>query len=418
MCDGPPVGRVGERGTGEDDGMGWTGREETAVERAGPASDSVSSMSPFPVFSALPPLAGRYSRSTRRRSLSRSPIRIGLLLAAGVLLAAAVPASAQQTLTARSGDGIWTLLRRAGLSPTSAAIDEFKALNRGRLIRGDGLVAGRTYTLPTAAGPEVELYPIFGPDYELVERKTDRLAGHVYYIVSGHGGPDPGSIGRYAGRALPEDEVAYDVALRLARRLLEEGATVHIIVRDPDDGIRDGTVFRIDHDERYLENRPIALSQRRRLRDRTAIINRLYAEHRPTAKVQRVLALHVDARGTRHEPQIDVHFQVASDAGRRFGNVLLAQFRDEYARVQPGRGYDGTVDFRRLYLLRNTRPVAVLVELGNIRHPKDQIRLTKRINRQAVAEWLVRGLLRESDGLRLAGRGGDSETAGPSAGGQ
>lgn len=329
-----------------------------------------------------------------RRALPRN---LALSVTGFVLLGyLAVPAVAQTTLEARRGDGIWTLLVRADVSPTRDAIESFKRLNEGRLLRGDGLVAGRSYEVPRGSEPRVETVPLFGPRYERVERRTDRLEGRVYYIVGGHGGPDPGTVGRYAGRALPEDEVAYDVSLRLARRLMEEGATVHLIVEDPDDGIRDGSRFDPDTDERYAGGHPIALGHERRLRDRVAIVNRLYDEHRATAKAQRLLALHVDARGRRHEPQIDVHFQVASDAGRAFAARLLGTLRAQYARVQPGRGYRGTVELRDLYVLVNTKPIAALVELGNIRHPRDQLRLTRAANRQALAEWLARGLLEEA----------------------
>ena len=36
-----------------------------------------------------------------------------------------------------------------------------------------------------------------------------------------------------------EDEYAYDVALRLARNLMQEGAEVRIIIQDAKDGIRE-----------------------------------------------------------------------------------------------------------------------------------------------------------------------------------
>lgn len=312
-------------------------------------------------------------------------------------LALAEPSAAQMRLEANSGDGIWSLLRRAGVAPTDAAIERFKEVNAGLLLRSDELVVGRTYEVPV----NVRIESLFGPQYERVEIKSDALEGAVFYVVSGHGGPDPGSIGHYAGRDLPEDEIAYDVALRLSRRLIEEGATVYIIVQDPDDGIRDGTRFAIDRDEVYFGNKPIVLNQTRRLRDRASIINDLYDRHRSTARLQRVISLHVDARGMRHEPQIDVHFQVASNSGQQFGEVLQATFRDQYDRVQPGRGYNGTVEHRNLYLLRKTKPVAALVELGNIRHPRDQIRLIQANNRQALAEWLLKGLMKEYEGAAV-----------------
>jgi len=348
-------------------------------------------------------------------STFRAPATSGwsaALAAALVLLAAASPARAQMArgalslesaadppsstiLEAGRGDGIWDLLVRAGVRPTPSAIRAFESRNRGRLMHGNQLVAGRSYHVP-AAGSRVATFPIFGPEYERVKRRSSRLAGQVYYVVSGHGGPDPGSIGRYRGRPLPEDEVAYDVALRLARRLIQEGATVHLIVKDPDDGIRDATHLPLDHDEVYTGGKRIPLDQLRRLRERVRDINRLYRKHGGAATVQRVLALHVDARSHRRNPEIDVHFLVDSRRGRRLANELRAAFRERYARAQPGRGYDGTVETRGLYVLRNTRPVAVLIELGDIRNPRDQVRLTRPGNRQAVADWIVDGLLKNS----------------------
>ena len=57
--------------------------------------------------------------------------------------------------------------------------------------------------------------------------------------------PDPGAIGRIGKIELHEDEYAYDVALRLARNLMQEGAEVRIIIQDAKDGIRD---------DKYLSN--------------------------------------------------------------------------------------------------------------------------------------------------------------------
>ena len=38
-----------------------------------------------------------------------------------------------------------------------------------------------------------EVFPIFGKDYENTPIYTEKLKGQVYYLISGHGGPDPGS---------------------------------------------------------------------------------------------------------------------------------------------------------------------------------------------------------------------------------
>ncbi len=60
-----------------------------------------------------------------------------------------------------------------------------------------------------------------------VERKGRGTRRHVI-IDPGHGGSDPGTT----KRGLSEDELAYDVALRLKKRLEKEGATVYLTVDD------------------------------------------------------------------------------------------------------------------------------------------------------------------------------------------
>ena len=73
---------------------------------------------------------------------------------------------------------------------------------------------------------------LFGKEYATYQITSNELSGACFYLVSGHGGPDPGAIGIYQGRQLHEDEYAYDIILRLARELLSRGAKVHIIIQD------------------------------------------------------------------------------------------------------------------------------------------------------------------------------------------
>jgi N-acetylmuramoyl-L-alanine amidase len=46
-------------------------------------------------------------------------------------------------------------------------------------------------------------------------------------------------------------------------------------------------------------------------------------------------------------------------------------------------------------MLRETHPVAIYAELGNIRNSRDQKRFIIEDNRQAVANWLCEGLMNE-----------------------
>ena len=47
-------------------------------------------------------------------------------------------------------------------------------------------------------------------------------------------------------------------------------------------------------------------------------------------------------------------------------------FESKYGTHQPNRGFEGTVSDRNLYVLANTSPISVFVELGNIQNTLDQ----------------------------------------------
>ena len=320
------------------------------------------------------------------------------LLTAILLVATTFSAYAQSDTehsfaTAQKGEGIYSLLRRNGYTPSASLTRQFKSINGDRLAHGTELKLNVTYQLPGRI--RIERHPIFGAAYQNVEIKHTTLKNHVYYLVSGHGGPDPGAQGTRAGRTLSEDEYAYDTMLRTARALIEQSATVYIIVQD-NDGIRDIQFLPGDKDEKHLGNRPISLNQLTRLRDRVTIINQLYDKHQKTALLQRMIEIHIDSRISK-STQIDVNFYYASNAGYKLSNALQNTFRKQYARVQPGRDYNGKiVDRAGLYMLRETRPVSVLIELANIQHRGDQVRITRFENRQTLAEWIVRGVIADA----------------------
>ncbi len=329
------------------------------------------------------------------------------LVAVGLI----IPAAAQ-SVAPQPGEGIWGLLRRSGVTPTSKRVEAFRSLNADKLGASSQLKVGVAYRIPdydegsaspaasisTPASSTASRYEIFGDQYEMVERRSNRLAGHYYYIVSGHGGSDPGSVGELNGRSIPEDEIAYDTALRVARELLKDGAMVYMIVRDPNDGIRDAEYLPPDRDEYYYGNVRMSSNYTRRLRQRAEVINKLYDRNRGSARSQQVVSVHVDAMAGRNQPQIDVHFAYSSDSGRALGRSLQTSIRNQYRAHQPDRGYKGRLVRRDLYILNHTKPVAVLVELGNIRHRGDQIRLTKPGNRQAMAQWIAAGLREQAVG--------------------
>ena len=312
-----------------------------------------------------------------------------------------------QTYKAKKGDGIYSVLKQNGYSYTES-LNQFIELNKSKLGKENALIIGKVYRLPLKtdtitevqkiqakieALPEKTIYEIFGKKYREITIKSKELAGAIYYLESGHGGPDPGAIGNLNGHILCEDEYAYDVTLRLARNLIERGATVYLIIRDPNDGIRDEQYLAPDKDEVCYPDNEIPLSQLARLKQSTAAVNSLHALNKK--KFQRLVVIHVDSRSEKENIDVFFYHDKGSNTGKRLANTLKETFEKKYAEHQPNRGYSGSVSDRNLYVIKNAVSPAVFIELGNINHTRDQQRFINPDNRQAVANWLRDGLIED-----------------------
>ncbi|MDX9790005.1 MAG: N-acetylmuramoyl-L-alanine amidase [Candidatus Kapabacteria bacterium] len=235
--------------------------------------------------------------------------------------------------------------------------------------------------------------PLFGENYKNVEIIDNSLSDCIFYIVSGHGGIDPGAVGFKDGVELHEDEYAYDVSLRLARKLIEHGAEVYVIVQDPNDGIRDEKYLKNSFDEFHYGNVAIPTQQIERLAQRTNIINNLYKSNSSKGLKQYCIETHVDSRYTGKKVDIFFYHHYSSSAGKTMAENLKKTIKQKYDKAQPGRGYEGSVSSRNLYMIRNVIPVCVFIEIGNIQNPRDQIRIIEPNNRQAIANWLTDGII-------------------------
>lgn len=235
--------------------------------------------------------------------------------------------------------------------------------------------------------------PLFGARYEDVFIEDFTLENQVYYIISGHGGPDPGAICTECDHRLCEDEYAYDVALRLARNLMQHGAIVYVIVQDPNDGIRDDRNLLCDHDEVLHGNKIIPLGQKDRLRQRAETVNILYKRHKKQGvKIQKAIEIHVDSRNKDKRQDVFFYYNKNNPDSKTAAENIQNVFQQKYSQHQKDRGYHGYVEDRGLYMVRSLLPTTVFVELANIRNTEDHKRLVVSTNRQALANWLFEGL--------------------------
>lgn len=244
-------------------------------------------------------------------------------------------------------------------------------------------------------GKGSRIFPIFGKKYQHTPLASQKLKGKVFYIVSGHGGPDSGAQGKRVGRTLCEDEYAYDVSLRLLRLLLSHGAAAYMIVRDPNDGIRDTELLLCDQDEKVWGDLAIPLEQKARLQQRCDIINNFTTQNaKAGATDQTLVEIHVDSRTRDTKTDVFFYYRPESEPSRKLALRIHQTFLQKYLKKRSQRGYNGSVTPRYLYMLKETTtPKAVYIELGNIRNDWDQQRLVLKNNRQAVANWLCEALM-------------------------
>jgi len=235
--------------------------------------------------------------------------------------------------------------------------------------------------------------PLFGEKYKNVKINNYKLENCIFYLISGHGGPDPGAIGYKDGKELTEDEYAYDVILRLGRKLIENGADVYFIVQDSTDGIRDYKFLNNSTNEKHFGNLPIPNDQLERLSNRVKIVNSLYETNFSDNLKQFAIEIHIDSRSERKNIDIFFYHKEGDTLGLNLAETIRKTIDKKYSKAQPGRGYEGTLSSRNLYMVRNLKPTTVFIEIGNIQNPKDQKRIIEPNNRQAIANWITDGIL-------------------------
>jgi N-acetylmuramoyl-L-alanine amidase len=267
-------------------------------------------------------------------------------------------------------------------------------LSLSAIIAFAGLSSFKDKNPNSKNAPKVVNFEIFGNEHATTAILDNKLYDHVYYIVSGHGGPDPGANITVNGKMVAEDEYAYDVSLRLAKNLLMHGAKVYMIVRDENDGIRDHEYLETDTDEVVWGGGKIPLSQSARLKQRTKIINDLFVENAAKGyETQRVIETHVDSRITNHKVDIFFYYNDRKPESKELAEGMYDTIKQKYNAKQKGRGYTGEVKARDLWMIKESKPPIVFIELGNITNEFDRKRLLLADNRQAIANWFAQGLM-------------------------
>lgn len=193
-----------------------------------------------------------------------------------------------------------------------------------------------------------------------VKGATLYVSGKVVVLDAGHGGADPGAVGR---SGVLEKDVVLDVA-RSLERLLNRVAVYTMMVRDGDyDLAPDGARSRKQED----------------LSRRVGMAN--------DAKADLYISLHANSFPSPRWSGAQTFYYPGKDEGKRLAQSIQARLREAFPQntrlARPG-------DY---YVLKQTDMPAVVVEVGFLSNPEEEQLLSTIRHRHALAQAVFMGIV-------------------------
>ena len=189
------------------------------------------------------------------------------------------------------------------------------------------------------------------------------ITDKVIFIDPGHGGRDPGAVGKQGKN---EDQINLDIALRL-KRLVEEGGGIAILTRDGDYGL-----YSPDARNKKRED----LANRKRIADESdSHIN---------------IIIHLNSF---HQPQYygaQTFYYKYSEESKKLAEIIQEELKrvlDKNNKRQPEARTD-------LYLLKDNKAPTVLVECGFLSNPREERLLNDEYYQEKIAWAIYIGILR------------------------
>ncbi|RNC92625.1 MAG: hypothetical protein ED555_05990 [Allomuricauda sp.] len=300
---------------------------------------------------------------------------LGMLL----LHVSVVSQSNGETVVAKPGDGIFSILRNEGINP-SAYYAAFVELNKKDLIDGSELRVGKAYKIPNAPDsfkkmgrlvtmPGNDEKPLFGADLSQMVWKSDKLKDAVYYLIS---------------EDLASNEKAKtftdDITKDLAKRLMQNGAKVYVITKLSDELPSD----KMETAQGYVD-----------------IINKRFLKNR--GKYQRLLMVRMNGLTTQKRLDVSIYHHNSSEDGERLAANIQSVLKTYHQNQVVLQNNTETFDDREsLFLAKNMLPALTLVEIGNQNEKTARKKgFSVRPDRKALAAWLTNGIFKDYADLEI-----------------
>lgn len=196
------------------------------------------------------------------------------------------------------------------------------------------------------------------------------IVDKVIAVDPGHGGVDPGAVGRLGKN---EDDINLEIALKL-RRLIEQSGGIVIITREDDEGL-------------YTENSDTYRSKKNEdLRNRKLLVNK--------SEPDVFITIHLNSF-----PQSRYYgAQTFYKKGCEKSKILALLIQEEFRNVLDKNNKRVPQPRDSVYLVREVDAPSVLIECGFLSNPREEGLLNDNTYQEKVAWAVYIGLIRYFNG--------------------
>ena len=270
-----------------------------------------------------------------------------------------------QTVVAKNGDGIFSILRNEGIDIVKYYA-EFLELNEDKIKNGSHLIVGEEYLIPDAPdsfkrrGTKVVMpygieTPIFEEDLAALKIKDSTLKHAVFYILSDK------------GKGIVEDvkKSKVGIATSMARKLLQSSARVYLLNSSSKDSLE--------------------------LIDFVSVINKKYLKH--TGDYQRLLVINTDDISAKSKTDVRVYHYAESKEGKEFADNILKMFGKNNIKLKTLNEYSAVfVDDKDIAFAKNILPTITFIDMGT-KSANNKKTLKVTTNKKNIADLITSGIL-------------------------
>ena len=269
-----------------------------------------------------------------------------------------------QTVVAKNGDGIFSMLRNEGINIVKYYA-EFIELNQDNIENGSHLIVGEEYIIPDAPDsfkrrgtkivmPDAGETPIFEGELASLKIKDSTLKHAVFYVLTNKGKGIEESFNKSKD----------GIAVRMARKLLQSSARVYLLNSSPKDSLD--------------------------LIDFVSVINKKYLKH--NGDYQRLLVINTDDMSTKSKNDVMVYHYAESKEGKEFADNILKMFGKNTIKYTALNEYSEVfIDANNIAFAKNILPTITFIDIGT-KGANDIKTLKVTTNKKNIADLITSGI--------------------------